>query len=71
MLQHALLALAGALAHSPVTVAQTFPLYGQCGGSGFTSMGTCASGSSCQSQNPYYCTICFPRRPMGKIPIQR
>lgn len=49
-----LVLLAASLVHS--ATAQTFPVYGQCGGSGFTSTGTCASGAYCQSENPYYCT---------------
>lgn len=36
--------------------AATIPAYGQCGGDGFTATGDCASGSYCQSENPYYCT---------------
>ncbi|PSR82788.1 hypothetical protein BD289DRAFT_483651 [Coniella lustricola] len=35
-------------------VTQTFPVYGQCGGDGFTSAGSCASGSYCQSENAFY-----------------
>lgn len=54
MLPQAVLVLAGSLVH--LATAQTFPIYGQCGGSGFTSAGACASGSYCQSENPYYCT---------------
>lgn len=38
-----------------LTLATTFPTYGQCGGDGFTSTGSCASGSYCQSENAYYC----------------
>jgi len=35
------------------------PLYGQCGGIGWTGSTTCASGLSCQYQNPYY-SQCLP-----------
>lgn len=30
------------------------PLYGQCGGTGFSGSASCVSGGVCQSQNPYY-----------------
>nr|GAT58927.1 glycoside hydrolase family 12 protein [Mycena chlorophos] len=32
----------------------TVPVYGQCGGQGYSGSTTCASGSTCVSQNPYY-----------------
>ncbi|KAF7313846.1 Glycoside hydrolase family 12 protein [Mycena chlorophos] len=32
----------------------TVPVYGQCGGQGYPGSTTCASGSTCVSQNPYY-----------------
>ncbi|KAH8684226.1 glycosyl hydrolase family 61-domain-containing protein [Tricladium varicosporioides] len=34
--------------------AGTVAKYGQCGGTGFTGSTTCASGSTCTVQNPYY-----------------
>ena len=34
-------------------------LYSQCGGIGWTGSTTCASGLSCQYQNPYY-SQCLP-----------
>lgn len=39
------------------TFATTIPSYGQCGGSGFTATGDCASGFNCQSQNTFYCAL--------------
>lgn len=35
------------------------PLYGQCGGIGWTGSTVCASGLSCQYINPYY-SQCLP-----------
>lgn len=55
-----LLRLGAILGLSPIfqlVVADTVPAYGQCGGSGFASTSACASGSYCQSENAYYCTL--------------
>ncbi|KAF7320717.1 Glucanase [Mycena chlorophos] len=35
------------------------PVYGQCGGIGYTGSTTCASGSTCKEQNSYY-SQCLP-----------
>ncbi|KAF7296256.1 Glycoside hydrolase [Mycena chlorophos] len=37
----------------------TVPVYGQCGGIGYTGSTVCASGSYCYDQNPYY-SQCIP-----------
>ncbi|KAF8201783.1 cellobiohydrolase II [Pholiota molesta] len=39
--------------------AATSPIYGQCGGTGWTGATTCASGSTCVYSNPYY-SQCLP-----------
>ncbi|KAF4565609.1 hypothetical protein EYR36_002183 [Pleurotus pulmonarius] len=42
-----------------MTVVAVVPAYGQCGGSGWTGETSCASGSSCISQNEWY-SQCIP-----------
>jgi len=42
----------------PLVVAQA-PIYGQCGGDGWTGATTCVSGSTCTYANPYY-SQCVP-----------
>ena len=37
----------------------TIPLYGQCGGNGWTGATTCVSGAKCSKQNDYYAQ-CVP-----------
>jgi hypothetical protein len=41
------------------TFAATAPIYGQCGGQGWTGATTCASGSICVVSNAYY-SQCLP-----------
>jgi len=48
----------------PKFVAAQAPIYGQCGGQGWTGATTCASGSSCVVSNPYY-SQCLPSTPGG------
>ncbi|KAJ9631820.1 hypothetical protein H2203_000220 [Taxawa tesnikishii (nom. ined.)] len=45
---------AAAPAPTPATGSATAARWGQCGGNGWTGPTTCASGSTCQVQNPYY-----------------
>ncbi|KAJ7469858.1 endo-1,4-B-xylanase A [Mycena galericulata] len=45
--------LAALLALLPTAIAQS-PIYGQCGGIGWTGATTCATGSVCTFSNPYY-----------------
>jgi len=40
-------------AATPPTAAGTVPLYGQCGGEGYSGATECATGT-CESCNPYY-----------------
>ncbi|KIK68453.1 glycoside hydrolase family 5 protein [Collybiopsis luxurians FD-317 M1] len=44
---------------SVVTSQSTVPVFGQCGGEGFTGSTVCAAGSSCVVQNPFY-SQCVP-----------
>ncbi|KAF3037634.1 hypothetical protein E8E12_004733 [Didymella heteroderae] len=48
-----------ALVLAPATVLAQAPLWGQCGGNGWTGATTCASGSYCQYSNAYY-SQCVP-----------
>ncbi|KAF8891478.1 cellobiohydrolase II [Gymnopilus junonius] len=43
----------------PAFVVAQSPIYGQCGGQGWTGPTTCAAGSSCVFSNPYY-SQCLP-----------
>ncbi|KAH9483957.1 Beta-glucosidase cel3A [Psilocybe cubensis] len=52
----ALLALASLI---PAFVQAASPVYGQCGGQGWSGDTTCASGSTCVYSNPYY-SQCLP-----------
>ncbi|KAF9036210.1 beta-1,4-endoxylanase [Panaeolus papilionaceus] len=51
-------ALASFVASAPLTLAQS-PLWGQCGGQGWTGPTTCVSGSVCTYSNPWY-SQCLP-----------
>ncbi|KAJ6553302.1 endo-1,4-beta-xylanase A precursor [Mycena capillaripes] len=51
-------ALAAVLALLPVVIGQA-PIWGQCGGQGFTGPTTCATGSVCYFENPFF-SNCFP-----------
>ncbi|KAJ6603293.1 glycoside hydrolase superfamily [Mycena vulgaris] len=51
-------ALAAVLALLPVAVGQA-PIWGQCGGQDFNGPTTCATGSVCYFNNPFY-SSCFP-----------
>ncbi|KAK0668390.1 family 10 putative glycoside hydrolase [Cercophora samala] len=51
--------LAFVLAIAPATVLAQSPLWGQCGGQGWSSPTTCASGSVCQKVNDWY-SQCVP-----------
>ncbi|KAJ7802610.1 endo-1,4-beta-xylanase C precursor [Mycena olivaceomarginata] len=51
-------ALAAALAILPTAIGQA-PIWGQCGGQGFTGPTTCAAGSACYYENPFF-SNCFP-----------
>ncbi|KDR70173.1 hypothetical protein GALMADRAFT_103315 [Galerina marginata CBS 339.88] len=44
---------------SPTPTGGTAPVYGQCGGQGWTGPTSCASGSTCTVSNPYY-SQCLP-----------
>ncbi|THU94834.1 Oligoxyloglucan reducing end-specific cellobiohydrolase [Dendrothele bispora CBS 962.96] len=44
---------------APPTGSGTSPVWGQCGGIGYSGPTTCASGSVCTTQNPYY-SQCVP-----------
>ncbi|KAF8198742.1 beta-1,4-endoxylanase [Mycena galopus ATCC 62051] len=50
--------LAAFLALLPAAMGQA-PIWGQCGGQGFTGPTTCATGSVCYFDNPFFST-CFP-----------
>lgn len=43
----------------PFALAQQAPVWGQCGGIGFTGPTTCVAGSVCTAQNAYY-SQCLP-----------
>ncbi|KAJ7641128.1 hypothetical protein FB45DRAFT_899494 [Roridomyces roridus] len=53
-----LLSVAIVLAALPAAFAQV-PIYGQCGGTGFSGQTTCVAGSVCLVQNPFY-SQCVP-----------
>jgi len=53
------LLIGAALACPAVEAASAVPVYGQCGGQGFTGGTVCASGSTCVFSNPYY-SQCLP-----------
>ncbi|KAJ7258452.1 endo-1,4-beta-xylanase A precursor [Mycena haematopus] len=50
--------LAAILALVPTAISQA-PIWGQCGGQGFTGPTICVSGSACYYENPYF-SNCFP-----------
>ncbi|KAK6354767.1 hypothetical protein TWF696_003903 [Orbilia brochopaga] len=52
-------AIAVLLALGPLVALAQSPIYGQCGGIGWTGPTTCTSGNSCVSLNPYY-SQCLP-----------
>ncbi|KAF7322381.1 Glucanase [Mycena chlorophos] len=52
------------LAVAPFFVNAQSPVYGQCGGQGYTGPTTCASGSTCVYSNPYY-SQCLPGSQTG------
>ncbi|KAF4616422.1 hypothetical protein D9613_008471 [Agrocybe pediades] len=54
-----LLSVALLLGLTAVSVRGQSPVYGQCGGQGWTGATTCASGSTCVVSNPYY-SQCLP-----------
>ncbi|KAJ7256468.1 cellobiohydrolaseII [Mycena haematopus] len=51
--------LAALVAILPALVVAQSPIYGQCGGTGWTGATTCVSGSTCTFSNPYY-SQCLP-----------
>ncbi|KAI0068283.1 endoglucanase [Artomyces pyxidatus] len=50
--------LSAVIAAAPFAAAQS-PIWGQCGGTGWSGSTTCASGSTCVYSNPYY-SQCLP-----------
>ncbi|KAI0787506.1 endo-1,4-B-xylanase A [Fomes fomentarius] len=52
-------AFASLAAFIPFALAQQAPVWGQCGGIGFTGPTTCVAGSVCTAQNAYY-SQCIP-----------
>jgi len=51
--------LPAAIAQLPAAIAQFAPIWGQCGGQGFTGPTVCSAGSVCYYLNPFF-SNCYP-----------